>query len=359
MFSKYNIDCRYFNGDIPCSPHKKDGVHCNNCSHYDPIKEEILIIKIGAAGDVIRTTPLLRKLKERYPGSRITWVTDFPELVPVSFVDRVLSFGVPDLLPLLAGEYDFLYSLDKDYNAAALASLVKAKTKKGFVLKRNRPAPIDEEAEHKYLTGLFDDVSKENRKHYVEEIFEICGLKFSNEKYILELPLAKPNLPPIKSPVIGLNTGCGSRWISRLWPEAYWVKLTEVLKSKGYTPLLLGGEQEDELNRKISSKSDALYLGTFQLSEFVHVLNLCDLVITQVTMALHIAIGLEKKIILMNNVFNKHEFYLYGLGKIIEPDKNCLACYKNKCPEECMSLIYPEQVVELVGNLLKNNGKIY
>ena len=65
-------DCRYFRGDIPCKPHKNYNAHCideNNalCSYYDKITEKILIIKLGAIGDVIRTTPLLTKLKQEHP----------------------------------------------------------------------------------------------------------------------------------------------------------------------------------------------------------------------------------------------------------------------------------------------------
>lgn len=174
----------------------------------------------------------MRKLKDIYPKSRITWVTDFPILVPKSYVGKIICFRSPDLLFPLAGEFDLLYSLDKDYASVSLASLVRAKSKKGYVLKGNRPAPIDKRAKHKYLTGLFDDLSVKNRKHYVEEIFEICGFKFNGEKYILELPPTRPNLPILKGSVVGLNTGCGSRWLARLWPEEYWIKLAGLLKEK-------------------------------------------------------------------------------------------------------------------------------
>ena len=36
-----------------------------------------------------------------------------------------------------------------------------------------------------------------------------------------------------------------------------------------------------------------------------------DLVVTAVTMAMHIALGLGKKLVLFNNIFNPHEFELY------------------------------------------------
>ena len=53
------FDCRKFRTGIPCKPNKDSGQVCNTCTEYDPIKKRILIIKLGAFGDVIRTTPLI------------------------------------------------------------------------------------------------------------------------------------------------------------------------------------------------------------------------------------------------------------------------------------------------------------
>ena len=44
---------------------------------------------------------------------------------------------------------------------------------------------------------------------------------------------------------------------------------------------------------------------------------------------------------------------MYGKGTIIEPDLDCLGCYKgdfdNKCPvKNCMDLISPEQIINEV-----------
>ena len=44
-------DCKNFRGDIPCTPHKLKGVHCDDCSYYEKLSNKILIIKLGAAGD--------------------------------------------------------------------------------------------------------------------------------------------------------------------------------------------------------------------------------------------------------------------------------------------------------------------
>jgi len=67
----------------------------------------------------------------------------------------------------------------------ALANQIKSKIKKGFSQKDGVLIPFDKDSEHKWKTGIFDDLMKKNTKHYVEELFEICGFKFEGERYIL------------------------------------------------------------------------------------------------------------------------------------------------------------------------------
>ncbi len=346
-------DCRFFRGDIPCKPHKIHGVHCENCPYYEPIKERILIIKLGATGDVIRTTPILRKLREVYPHSQIWWITQSPEVIP-SVVDVVLPWDAGNILTVQRTEFDLLLSLDKDREACALAMSVPARVIKGFILRNGKIAPVDHDAEHKYLTGIFDDLNKANTKSYPQEIFELCGFTFSGEKYILDTFEDAGyhwRLPKNKK-IVGLNTGCGSRWRSRLWPEQHWIALAKMLKRAGYLPLLLGGEEEHKKNLRLAETSGARYLGYFPLKQFINLINQCDLVVTAVTMAMHVTIGLEKKIVLFNNIFNRHEFELYGLGEILEPAVPCNCFYAQECPEECMKSITPKRVFETIRNLL-------
>jgi heptosyltransferase-2 len=70
-------------------------------------------------------------------------------------------------------------------------------------------------------------------------------------------------------------------------------------------------------------------------------------------MMMHIAVALQKKMILMNNIFNKHEFYLYGKGVIIEPETGCDCFYGNTCKREktCMHDIKAETVFNEIKKL--------
>jgi heptosyltransferase-2 len=347
---KIKVDCRFFKGDRPCHFHKEEGLHCDGCPYYQKVASRILIIKLGAIGDVIRTTPILHKLKELYPQAEITWITYSPEVVP-SIVDHALNFELKNILYLRSIKFDLLYNLDKDLEACALANQISADVKRGLKLELGHCAPRDKDSEDKWLTGLFDDINRANQKSYPQEIFEICGFQFKGEKYILEVGQEKWDIPE-NHPLIGLNTGCGERWNTRLWSIENWIELAQALKKEGFGVLLLGGESENEKNRIIAKESGATYAGHFPLKKFFTLMDQCDLIVTAVSMALHIAIALEKKVVLFNNIFNRNEFELYGLGEIIEPEVECLGCFRGKCPQHCMELIKPHHVVDTCQRLL-------
>ncbi len=351
------IDCRHYRGHIPCRPNKLYGVHCGECDYYDPIKERILIVKLGALGDVIRTTPLVRKIKAVYPQAEIWWVTYTPEFLPDD-VDRKLKLDVQALLQLEETEFDYLFSLDKDYEAAALANRIKARVKKGFHLLDGKTTTFDDLAYAKYHTGIFDDVNKANKKNYMEEIFEICGFTFGGEKYILsnfDSDGYQWDLSKLPRPLVGLNTGCGGRWTSRLWAEENWSQVATAMISKGYGVLILGGEQEDARSKRIAEKSGASYLGYYPLRQFVNLIDQVDLVVTGVTMGMHIAVGLNKRIVLINNIFNRYEFELYGLGKVVEPDKECKCFFMPKCVNKeyfCLEHLPPARIIDAVTEVI-------
>ncbi|ABB33099.1 glycosyl transferase family 9 [Geobacter metallireducens RCH3] len=349
-------DCIHLDGYKPCPPHKRNGVVCGNCAEYRPARSRILILKVGAAGEVIRNTPILHRLRALYPGAEITWMTDYPDFIPRSFVQRVLKFDWKNALLVQEQEYDLLLSLDKDTQVCAVANRVRAAVKKGFLLgPQGKIVPADDDARRKWLTGIFDDLMKENTRHYVEETFEICGWEWAGERYILEnVPRVPLSFPRTEGrPLIGLNTGAGSIWPTRIWPEDSWRDLAAALQTRGYDVLLLGGPDEHEKNLRLARESGARYEGLKNFLEFSGLVGCCDLVVTAVTMALHIAIALERRIVLLDNIFNASEFYLYGLGSIVQPELDCLACYKRAfdggCPvEDCMELISVADVAAAV-----------
>jgi heptosyltransferase-2 len=353
------FDCRHFRGDVPCKPNKLRNKVCPTCDEYDAVQTRILIIKLGAVGDVIRTTPLIQKLREVYPHAHIAWITHTPEVVPSSCVDKTYRFDFRGAYSVSHLTYDVAINLDKDIEACALLSNLNASRKFGFTLQDGRVGVANALAEHKLLTGMFDGLSKANTRNYLQEIFEICGFSFNGEPYVLDIDAQWEHLwEPIRTmagerAVVGLNTGCGDRWLTRLWPEAYWVELIERLHRNGYFPLLLGGPAEDAQNRLMEEKTGAYYPGTFTLPQFIALSAQCDVILTAVTMMMHIALGARVPLVLFNNIFNPNEFELYGRGEMLQPTSGCDCYFGNTCTRRrhCMYDISVDAVYAAVTEM--------
>lgn len=359
MVRGVNTDCIHFIGYYPCKYGREDeSLRCEDCKDYRKINKKILILKIGAAGEVLRCTPLLRRLKKEYPDSRIFWLTQYPELISKNEVFKIYKFTERELELIKNMEFDILYSLDKHEEIGALANKINSKIKKGFSQENGVIVPFDKDAEHKWITGIYNDEMKKNKRHYVEEIFEVCGFKFRGEKYLLpDFNVPKVDIDKNKK-VVALNTGISKSWKPRKYSDENWTRLAKILIEQNYEVMLVGGNSEDLGNRKISEESGAKYFGEFDHLNFMGLLSLSDIVVTSVTFGLHTAIGLEKKIVLLNNTFNRNEFYMYGKGIILEPKVPCLMCYKDKFDnrcfiQNCMDSIKPEKIAEEIEQFNK------
>ena len=265
------FDCKYFKGEIPCIPNKKTSNICENCNEYLPVSKNIIIIKLGAIGDVIRTTPLLTRYRSLYKDSRITWVTKYPDILPKEFVDRIYTFDFNSIYKIIHEKFDIAINLDKDFEACALLNDLSSENKFGFTLVDGHIGLANKSSEHKFLTGLFDNISIKNNKSYLEEIFEICEMTFNNEPYLLPLDASlnqkwnSINDLAKGKKIIGLNTGCGVRWQTRLWPDNYWINLILELQKNNYFPMVVGVKDEDSKNCEIYHKTGVYYPGHYSL----------------------------------------------------------------------------------------------
>jgi heptosyltransferase-2 len=194
----------------------------------------------------------------------------------------------------------------------------------------------------------------------MDEIFEICHMKFAGEEYLIRRDGPKEarwreevSRRTAGRTVVGLNTGCGKRWTTRLWPEESWMELIGGLRKAGYYPVLLGGPDEDAQNQVYARTTAAWYPGHFPLAEFIALCASLDVVVTQVSMMMHIAIAMKSKLVLMNNIFNRHEFELYGRGEILEPTTGCDCYYGTSCSRQrhCMRDLSPAAVLSAIGRL--------
>ena len=365
---KLHTDCRHFAGSKPCVFHKQEGALCEGCTYYAPAFPRILIIKLDSMGYVLRSTSLLPSLKEAYPSAYITWVTrrESIELLDGNpFIDETLQFETNAVPHMLVRSFDLILSLDATRDSAALSSMARSTKKLGFGLEDTGAIyPLNQGAEEWYFLGLNDTRKRLNRKTYQQFLLDMCELP-QNRAYPPQLFLnaeeissgkafvVKSGLDPDKS-IIGVNTGSGLRWRMKSLPFASLKQLTETL-SKKYQLILLGGAQEQDMNNSLSRLTGVPNSGgKHGLREFAGIVNQCSLLITGDTLALHLALALQKKIVAFFGPTSPHEIELFSRGEKLFPAIACLSCYRNTCDVNpaCNELIDVDEIVKQTERLM-------
>ena len=88
---------------------------------------------------------------------------------------------------------------------------------------------------------------------------------------------------------------------------------------------------------------------------FSGIVGCCDLIVTGDTLALHIAIGLKKRVLLIIGSTCHQEIELYGRGEKIVSNFDCAPCYKSTCNKvpNCMDNVTAEQVFDIARKILE------
>ena len=355
-------DCRFFLGDRPCTWHKQTGVLCT-CDRYERVDERLLIVKLDAMGDVLRSTALLPPLAEVHPRAAITWITrkeSVPLLQRNPYIAEVLELGPEALVHLQTRTFDRVINLDASKTSAALASAARSDRKDGFVLdERGIVQPTNEAARRWLEAGIFDDVKRQGTATYQDRMADILALSGRTHAYVFELGAdevrrATAHLDSIGAdfarPIVGLNTGAGGRWPLKQWREDGYIELVARMARREHVQfLLLGGPAEQERNNRLKRASTVPLLDPGcdnSVRHFAALLGHCDVAITGDTLAMHLALALGKRAVVLFGPTSAPEIDLYGLGEKVVPDMSCLSCYKTSCDfvPNCMDLITTDMV---------------
>lgn len=262
-------DCKHFPGNKPCEASKTEGKKCDDCNYYDPVDFKILIIKLEATGDVLRTAAILPALKRKFPKSHITWITkrNAKELFTNNpLVDEVYLFEDNDTVArLMIEKFNLLIHPDASTVSASLASIANAEVKKGYLLnEKGKIIPVNKDAVEWLEMGAFDDLKKENKKTYQEIIHNIAGVDYKRDEIQISLDKTeidfknifykKNNLKKYKY-LVGLNTGAGTRWQYKQWQLEGYIELIEKLSTNNEIGILLyGGPNEIERNKILKER---------------------------------------------------------------------------------------------------------
>jgi ADP-heptose:LPS heptosyltransferase len=365
------MDCRHYLGDRPCGHQEQ----CR-CRRYEPMGYRVLIIKLGALGDVVRTTCVLPTLKRMFPQSHITWTSSDSGVRILKnhpLIDRWVEFDAEGILILTGQKFDLVLSLDKEAGPAALCNAVTSAEKRGMGLSGyGTVVPCNPECEEYFQLGLDNELKfRGNRRSYPELIHRALGLEYAREPYRLyyddeSLSRARAMFDPWRAknagPVVGLNTGAGSVFANKSPDAGWWVDLARRLLSRSYTVVLLGGPGERERNDEIKRQAGSEICDTGienSESEFVAIVDQCDVVVTGDTLGLHVAVARGVGVVGLFGPTCEQEIDLFDRGiKIVSPS-GCGPCYRRRCEKTpgCMDQIRSVAVAEAVEKVVGKRSR--
>jgi heptosyltransferase II len=349
----------------------------------------ILIIKTAALGDVLRTTSILPGLKSRCPECDLVWVTspgavdlvrNHPLLSKVEvFPTRGTTQDAATIAARLAGvHWSRVISLDDEVALCRLASSLTCDKLSGAYLVDGERRAYTADVAPWFDMGLLsvhgkaraDELKILNQRSHPQIYAEMLGIAMGKPKLVLgDAPLeasrafAQRHALSGRGPLVGLNTGADQRWASKQLSVERTVQLARKVgaaREGKVTFVLLGGPAETERNRSIADGLKQAKL-TFvdagcsnEMLNFAALLGLCDVLITSDTLALHIAIALDVRVVAYFAPTSAAEIEFYGLGECIRSTAPDYCSYR---PDADNSTLTPERLLPCVLRQIEASGQ--
>jgi heptosyltransferase-1 len=215
--------------------------------HGKPGNGHILVVRLGALGDIIHTLPAVASLKHSYPGWRLTWAVEakwMPLLEGNPFVDRLVPVRRDALSSVLASRrdlrrqrYDFAVDFQGLLKSALTASMAHPSRIFGFHQSQTRER----------IAGLFySDKTTSSAVHVVDRNLDLAAAAgAASALKVFPLPAGSPegDLPAgefvLASPLAG--------WGSKQWPLEHFGALAGRIRSELGMPLVLNGPPDSGL----------------------------------------------------------------------------------------------------------------
>lgn len=256
--------------------------------------KNIAFWKIGALGDVLMTTPLVRQVRKAFPEAKIDYLVGracAAMLEGNSHLDSVITFDetilyerkiaqLGSIVKLLRG-YDVVFVLDKHWIFGLLAFCAQAPVRIGFARRS---------WEGVFHTQKLPYHKVEHEINYYLELGKTLGLSIDFSDISLELPESKSYL--IEQPYIVLINGGGSNAyeqsaVRRMPPELFG-ELVQQCQVDGKV-VFLGARDEWVEYEKFASERTINLCGKTSLQEAWHVLKHAQAVFSTDTGLMHMA----------------------------------------------------------------------
>jgi ADP-heptose:LPS heptosyltransferase len=258
---------------------------------------QLLIIKLNATGDVVRTTTLLRCFS-----SDVTWITAAPnaELLPEQTPTfRRFEWAQRDLVR--DRQYDLVINLEDEAATAAFATEVPHTRLFGATLDEYGSVTYTEDSREWFDLSLIsvhgraraDQLKLSNRRTYQELVFEGLGQMFAGEPYVL---------PASASPTLSGDVAIAPN-AGPVWPMKGWA----------YYDLLKGELEAIGLSVNVLPKRQSLL-------EHLADLRNHRCLVSGDSLPMHLALGTGTPCVTLFNCTSPWEIYDYGLQtKLVSP----------------------------------------
>lgn len=186
-----------------------------------PKEMKIAIIKVGATGDVVRTSSLLHLFHR----DEITWITARMNIavLPLQRSNLRSVVAIEEIYghEALNEEFDLVISLDDDSQCAQLATSLKTKQLFGAYANKGKVVYSADSSEW-FDMGLSsrlgktraDELKWENQCSYQDILFRMLGQHFNGEEYLIP-----EDIQPLIGGPIGIEARAGARWPTKVWNQ--------------------------------------------------------------------------------------------------------------------------------------------
>jgi hypothetical protein len=196
----------------------------------------VLIVKLGATGDVVRTTTLLSQFRDH-----VSWITEAKNTALLENLRdnlRCLSWEQRDMARDRL--YDLVINLEDTIEVGQFVKTARYKQLFGAFIDSGNELKYTDDSRLWFDMSLIsiygreaaDELKLQNRRTYQDLIFDGLGLRFCGEKYQLPKP-AETDL----SGDIAISPVAGPVWPMKNW--AFYDQLKEQLEAEGLTVNIL------------------------------------------------------------------------------------------------------------------------
>jgi lipopolysaccharide heptosyltransferase I len=276
--------------------------------------EPILIVRLGALGDIVHGLPALAALRAAHPGARIDWLADerhrsILELVPALsgrlYVDTRRWRGPTGLASVLGAMrhagYGIAIDLQGLIKSAVLARLSGAARVIGFGRTHAR--------ERWASTWYTESVDPGPRTHVVDRGLALAEAAGAARPSIPAFPLSVPGPEAADAVrrVLGLTAteefaavNPGAAWPNKRWPpERFGAVAAAMRERRGLRSVVLWGPGEETLAASVAAASGgaAVPAPATSLADLVAILSAARLVVSGDTGPLHLAAALGTPVV--------------------------------------------------------------